>query len=68
MRKKLTDRIHDKDTSVRVQAVVALSKFQVSAFFRQFYTCKIVTRLQTNRILMHIFRQDMTSKMVTVVK
>ncbi|CAG8582778.1 2255_t:CDS:10, partial [Paraglomus occultum] len=28
MRKKLTDRIHDKDTGVRVQAVVALSKFQ----------------------------------------
>ncbi|CAG8582801.1 2257_t:CDS:2 [Paraglomus occultum] len=28
MRKKLTDRIDDKDTGVRVQAVVALSKFQ----------------------------------------
>ncbi|CAG8544549.1 9035_t:CDS:10 [Paraglomus brasilianum] len=28
MRKKLADRIHDKDTGVRVQAVVALSKFQ----------------------------------------
>jgi len=40
MRKKLADRIHDKDTGVRVQAVVALSKFQVSAIC-QFWSCKI---------------------------